>query len=157
MINIQLGDLTRVKDVEYICNAANGVGPMGRGIAGAIHRAGGKSIQDEAFIKCRKNDPQPGEYYTTRAGTLPYKGVIHLVTMKQPGGPTSLLVVEKCLKNLIKYCQIMNINKVALPALATGIGGLNKIDVAKIYKDLLTDIDIEFLVVDIDKEFINQF
>lgn len=156
MIKVHLGDLTKFEGVDYICNAANGIGPMGRGIAGAIKRAGGEEIQRDAYRVCKSQDPQVGDVYTTVAGTLPYKAIIHLVTMKVPGGPTSLEVVVNCLRSLIEYCKNNNIDKVALPALSTGVGGLDKEQVAKIFKAILgTAPSIEFNVVDVDTEFIN--
>lgn len=157
MIKAIVGDITKLNNIDYIVNAANGVGPMGSGVAGAIRRAGGEMIQREAFEQCKKLNPQPGDMYLTSAGRLPYKGVIHLVTMKNPGGITSYNIVEKCLNTLISFCKKENIKKVALPALGTGIGRLNKEKVANIYKSILTNEDIEFYVVDIDKEFISYF
>lgn len=157
MIKVVLGDLTKAKDVDYICNAANGVGPLGSGIAGAIRRAGGKIIEQEAFIRCREEDPQPGDIYITGAGSLPYKKVIHLVTMKQPGGVTSLKIVRKCLQNLVRYCELIDIKSVGLPALGTGVGALDKGEVAQIFKEELKDSKVEFHVVDIDENFINKF
>lgn len=158
MIKVMLGDLTKVEGVDYIVNAANGVGPMKRGIAGAIYRAGGSDVERDAYAQCRKLDPQPGWVYFTTAGKLPYKKIIHLVTMKQPGGPTSYEIVRKCLETLVETCKARDIKKVALPALSTGVGGLDKGQVASIFKKVLSPVeDIEFLIVDIDKEFISQF
>lgn len=158
MITAFKGDLTQVEGVDYIVNAANSRGPMGSGVAGGIRRAGGTSIQDAAFLACSKADYQPGEIYMTHAGRLSYKNVIHLVTMKNPGGVTSYDIVEKCLKNLVNYCGVMNIKKVALPALGTGVGRLELDRVADIFKEILGPVeDIEFLVVDIDPLFIYQF
>lgn len=151
------GDLTKVQGVDYIVNASNALGPMGSGIAGAIRRAGGVSIQDEAFLKCSQVDYQPGDIYVTKAGTLPYKQVLHLVTMKEPGGETSYDVVEKCLENLVAYCEVVGIKKIALPALGTGVGSLDKSKVANIFKEKLTESEIEFIVVDIDPLFIYNF
>ena len=158
MITAFKADLTQLTDVDYIVNAANAKGPMGAGIAGAIRMAGGTEIQDAAIVMCSKVDYQPGDIYMTHAGRLSFKKIIHLVTMKNPGGETSYEIVEKCLKNLINFCRVSNINKVALPALGTGIGGLDYRKVADIFKENLEPIDdIEFLVVDINPMFIYCF
>lgn len=153
------GDITKIEGVDYIVNAANGaVGVMGSGVAGAIRRAGGTEIQDAAFLMCSKADYYPGDIYMTHAGRLLFKNVIHLVTMRNPGGVTSYEIVEDCLKNLINYCNVMGIKKIALPALGTGVGGLDHRKVADIFKNILEPIeDIEFLVVDIDPMFIYCF
>ena len=158
MISAIKGDITKVENVRYICNAANGIGPMGAGVAKAIRDAGGISIQQEAFLVCSKSDYQPGDIYITKAGLLPYKEIFHLVTMKYPGGKTSYEVVEKCLLNLINIMRLKNVTKIALPALGTGIGRLDVVKVSEIYKNILGSVqDLEFIIVDIDPVFIYQF
>ncbi|KAF0996595.1 macro domain-containing protein [Geobacillus sp. TFV-3] len=156
MIRAMVGDLTKVEGVEYICNAANGIGPMGGGVAAAIRRAGGRVIEDEAIRVCQAQDPQPGDLYVTGAGSLPFRGVIHLVTMKQPAGETSYEIVRLCLEQLVSYCREHGIKKVALPALGTGVGGLDKEKVARLFVEVLGPVeDVEFVVVDIDQAFID--
>ncbi|MFW6008417.1 MAG: macro domain-containing protein [archaeon] len=155
MIKSYVHNITNVKNVDYICNSANGRGPMGLGVAGAIKRAGGIQIQDEAYYRCKLKNYQPGDIYITNAGDLPYKKILHLITMKNPGGPTSLEIVKQCLLRLIKVCEIHNIKKIAIPALGTGVGMLPKSEVANIYIDILEPVeDIEFHVVDINHMFI---
>ncbi|AEH49569.1 macro domain-containing protein [Parageobacillus thermoglucosidasius] len=158
MIKAVCGDITKLQDVSYICNAANGIGPMGGGVAAAIRKAGGREIEEEAIHVCQEQNPQPGDLYVTRAGTLPFQGIIHLVTMKEPAGATSYDIVQTCLNNLVAYCQKHGIDKVALPALGTGVGNLDKTKVAAIFKEVLEPVkDIEFIVVDIDEAFISLF
>jgi O-acetyl-ADP-ribose deacetylase (regulator of RNase III) len=158
MIRAVNGDITQLQDVPYICNAANGIGLMGGGVAAAIRRAGGKEIETEAIKVCKEQNPMPGDLYVTSAGTLPFKGIIHLVTMKEPAGATSYDIVKTCLDHLVAYCRDHGIHKVALPALGTGVGKLDKTKVAAIFKEVLGPVqDIEFIVVDIDREFIQSF
>jgi O-acetyl-ADP-ribose deacetylase (regulator of RNase III) len=158
LIRAIIGDITKLTDVEDICNAANGTGPMGAGVAGAIARAGGQEIVVDAFRVCKEKDPKVGQVYVTIAGTLPYKSIIHLVTMKKPGGATSYDIVRSCLQSLVKHCREHGITKVALPALGTGIGGLSVYRVASIFSEELHSIeDIEFTVVDINEDFIKSF
>lgn len=155
MIKVIKGDLTQIKNVDYVVNAANGVGVMGSGIAGSLRRAGGVVIQQQAFVVCSKADYQPGDIYTTTAGELSFKKIIHLVTMKNPGGVTSLEIVEKCLRNLVSYCKLANIKRVGLPALGTGVGKLDLQKVASLFVDILgPEKEVEFSVVDIDPVFI---
>ena len=61
--------------LDGIMNAANGKGPMGKGIAGAIKRAGGDAIQSDAYGVCNKYDPQEGDAYYTIPGPLAKKGL----------------------------------------------------------------------------------
>jgi len=157
VLRAMIGDLTKVEGVEYIGNAANGIGPMGGGVAAAIRRAGGRTIEEEAIRVCQAQDPQPGDLYVTGAGTLPFRGVIHLVTMKQPAGQTSYAIVRQCLERLVAHCREHGIQNVALPALGTGVGGLDKGEVAKLFREVLEPVaDVEFMVVDIDESFIRH-
>ena len=155
MITAFKGDLTKLNNVDYIVNCANAKGFMSSGIAGAIKLQGGVEIQDSALLICSKHNYEPGDIYLTHAGRLSFKNVVHLITMKNPGGTTSYEIVEKCLQNLINYCRVSKIKKSALPALGTGVGGLNIIKIAEIFKEILEPVeDIEFLIVDIDPLFI---
>jgi O-acetyl-ADP-ribose deacetylase (regulator of RNase III) len=155
MLKYNIGDITKVSDVKYICNAANGVGIMGAGVAGAIRRAGGKEIEYQAKQLCVNNNIQPGDIYITDAGTLSYDKIIHLCTMKFPGSPSKLNIIEKCLNNLVEYCIKDGIQDIALSALGTGIGGVYKTRVAQLFVKVLSPIpDITFHVIDIDDDFI---
>lgn len=155
MLKYSVEDITKINTVKYICNAANGIGPMGAGVAGAIRRTGGKEIEQEAIQLCASNNIQPGDIYITNAGTLPYNKIIHLCTMKYPGSPSSIYIIEKCLNNLIEYCIKEGIKDIALPALGTGIGGVYKTRVAQLFVKVLSPIpDITFYAVDIDADFI---
>ncbi|MCD1261501.1 macro domain-containing protein [Paenibacillus athensensis] len=157
MLRAIAGDITRQNQARFICNAANGTGPMGAGVAGAIRRAGGRAIQAEAEACCAARDIRPGELYVTGAGTLPYERVLHLVTMKKPGGATSYAIVRACLQALVRYCEEMGIDALALPALGTGVGRLDPRKVAELFGEVLRPHPkIVFTVVDIDERFISH-
>ena len=101
VINVKAGNLfefiTELK-LDGILSAANGTGPMGRGIAGAIKRYGGEEIQRDAYMVCREQNPQEGDAYSTISGHLVNQGIkkiIHAVTMKKPAGKTSIEICEK--------------------------------------------------------------
>lgn len=64
-------------------------------------------------------------------------------------------IVRKCLHSLLEKAREMKIKSMALPALATGVGGAPKKDVAKVYKEVLENVeDIEITVMDVSGEFI---
>lgn len=150
-----IGDITKA-EADVIVNAANGIGPMGGGVALALRKAGGKVIEDEAKKVCKEQDPQVGDVYVTTAGKLKAKYVFHAVTMKQPAQPSSVEIVKKCLKSLLNKAREMKIKSMVIPALATGVGGVSKKDAAKAFKEILGDVtDIDITVMDINKEFID--
>lgn len=149
-----LGDITKAK-ADVIVNAANGVGPMGGGVAYAIKCAGGKIIEEEAKHICKKTDPQVGDVYVTTAGNLDAKYVFHAVTMKNPAERSNIDIVIKCLKTLVEKARTMNVKTMVIPALATGVGGVSKRDVAVAFREILGNIeDIDITVMDINEDFI---
>lgn len=146
--------------LDGIQNGANGRGPMGAGIAGAIKRAGGYEIQADAFHVCKQLDPQPGQAYSTISGRLKNRGIkriIHAITMKNPGSPSSYEIIEKAFPASIQLAQTEGIQKFGCTGLGTGIGALDPVKVAKIMSKIakqFTGIDIVF--VDLDKDFIDN-
>ncbi len=81
MVKIQIleGDITKVS-ADALVNAANNHLRMGAGVAGAIRKAGGKEIEEEAI---RKGPISVGEVVDTGAGKLPVKYIIHAAVMGQ--------------------------------------------------------------------------
>src|SRR6202007_3315792 len=78
------GDLVE-QEVDAIVNAANNDLQLGGGVAGAIRRAGGPSIQDE----CDAQGPvRVGEAAITGAGRLRARYVIHAASMSLGGRTT---------------------------------------------------------------------
>jgi O-acetyl-ADP-ribose deacetylase (regulator of RNase III) len=161
MIQAEVGDITQAK-TEAIVNAANGIGILGAGVAGAIRREGGYEIQNEAkqICKQRKNVDE-GSFYVTGAGQLSKNGVqkiYHAVTMKYPGGLTSLFIVDKVLREVLEDAVKNKVKSIAIPGLGTGIGGLDKETVADIMAKIGLDysllLDIYF--IDMNHDFINQ-
>ena len=153
-------ELLEKHSIDGVQNAANGKGPMGRGIAGAIKMYGGQEIQDDAYKVCNANDPQPGQAYSTISGKLKDKGVsriIHAVTMKQPGGRTSYEDITNAFRAAISLAKKEGITRLGCTALGTGVGGLDPELVADIMFDKASSekgIDVAF--IDIDEKFINK-
>src|SRR3954470_6170566 len=88
-LEVQDADITKL-DVDAIANAANTGLRHGGGVAGAIVRAGGRTIQDESD---RKGPIALGEAIETAGGELPARWVIHAATMEL-GGPTSAAIIR---------------------------------------------------------------
>jgi O-acetyl-ADP-ribose deacetylase (regulator of RNase III) len=111
-------DITKL-EVDAIANAANTQLAHGGGVAGAIVRAGGPSIQEES------NRLAPiglGEAVATGAGSLPCRWVIHAATM-HPGGPTSAEVIRAATASTLRVADELGARSLALVAFGTGVGG----------------------------------
>jgi len=120
-ITVITGDITKLK-VDAIVNPANSMLIMGGGVAGAIKRAGGKEIEDEALTFA----PVPvGKAVATKAGKLKAKYVIHAPTMEKPAMQTTAHNVKLATKGALDYAEHLGIRSVAFPGMGTGVGGLS--------------------------------
>lgn len=115
---ITQGDITEC-DTDAIVNAANNDLILGAGVAGAIRAKGGPEIQRE----CDKIGSIPlGEAALTSGGKLKAKFVIHAASM-QLGGTTSEANLRHATRNSLKRAAERGLERVAFPAIGTGIAG----------------------------------
>lgn len=163
MIRLLVGDITKLRDVEVIVNAANGIGVMGAGVAGAIARSGGEEFKKDVRIFAQKNGPfEAGCMYETESGMMKNLGiqkVYHAVTMKYPGTQSSIDDIIKTVKACCKRAIEDNRSSIAFPGLGTGIGQLDTRQVAQRMTTCLLEYcsKIKITVVDINEPFINLF
>ncbi len=117
-ITILTGDLTE-QDTDAIVNAANNSLLLGAGVAGAIRRRGGESIQEE----CDRLGPiSVGEAAITGAGRLPARHVIHAASMALGGG-TSAESLASAIDHAFSLARHHQLRTIALPAVGTGVAG----------------------------------
>ena len=133
-IKLYQGDITEL-DVEAIVNAANASLILGGGVAGAIRRKGGPSIQEE----CNKiGGTTVGEAVVTGAGNLKAKYVIHTVGPRYGEGNEDEKLKNATL-NALKRAQEKKMRSIALPAISTGIFGFPLDRAAKIMVEIVKD------------------
>ncbi|MBI2954620.1 MAG: macro domain-containing protein [Chloroflexi bacterium] len=126
-ITLFVGDITELS-TDAIVNAANYHLWIGSGVAGAIKRAGGQEIEDEAL----KKGPIPvGEAVATRAGRLKARYVIHAAAMGQDLR-TDADKIRKATENSLKRADELGLKSIAFPALGTGVGGFPLDTAAKV-------------------------
>jgi len=158
-----IGDITKVRDVDVIVNAANGIGIMGAGLAGALARSGGKLLREEAREHCKKYGPFPaGSCYETDPGLLKRRGIrkiYHAVTMDFPGQASSIENVVNSLQATLTRALIAGIESIAIPGLGTGIGGLDTTQVAQRMVSVLKPYrgQMQIIIIDRNKDFIEAF
>ena len=112
------GDLTEM-DVDAIVNAANNDLQLGGGVAGAIRRKGGESIQRE----CDAIGSIPiGGAAITSGGKLRARHVIHAASMAL-GGKTTPRSLQSSTAHALRIAAERVLRSIAFPAVGTGIAG----------------------------------
>jgi O-acetyl-ADP-ribose deacetylase len=119
-IELTRGDITALA-VDAIVNAANASLQLGAGVAGAIRRRGGPSIQKE----CDRIGRCPtGGAVETGAGDLPARWVIHAVGPVWSGGDAGEDgLLSSAVSSALSRAEAIGAKSVALPAISTGIYG----------------------------------
>jgi O-acetyl-ADP-ribose deacetylase (regulator of RNase III) len=119
-VKLILGDISLI-EADVLVNAANNHLWMGSGVAGALKRRGGDSIEDEAISK----GPIPvGSAVATNAGSLSAAYVIHGAVMGQDLR-TDGKIVERTTRSCLELGLDLGVSSMALPAFGCGVGGMS--------------------------------
>jgi O-acetyl-ADP-ribose deacetylase (regulator of RNase III) len=109
------GDITSQR-VEAIVNAANEKLALGGGVAGAIRRHGGPSIQEE----CNRIGGTPvGTAVVTGAGKLPFKHIIHAVGPRWGDGDEDRKL-SAAVRSAMALADRHGLKSIAMPAISSG-------------------------------------
>ncbi len=132
-IEVIRGDISGL-EVDALVNAANNHLWMGSGVAGALKRAGGESIEAEAIGR----GPIPvGEAVATGAGRLKARYVIHAAVMGQDLATDGGKVAAATASSLAR-AEELGVTSIAFPALGTGVGGFPLAECARTMIDVVT-------------------
>src|SRR5712691_3921195 len=135
------GDIT-AQEVDAIVNAANSGLILGAGVAGAIARKGGPSIQAE----CDKiGHCDVGSAVITGGGNLPATHVIHAVGPRMGEGnePGKLAGATR---TSLQLAERNRLESIAFPAISTGVFGYPLESCAQIMLRTIIDYTFEDLM-----------
>lgn len=114
------GDITKLQ-ADAIVNAADTSLRMGGGVAGAIKRAGGQEIEDEAVSK---GPVKVGAAVATTAGKLKAKYVIHAAAMDwETHRKATEESIRNSLGNSLAIADELGCKTIGIPAIGCGIAG----------------------------------
>ncbi|MFQ5801758.1 MAG: macro domain-containing protein [Candidatus Methylomirabilales bacterium] len=144
--------------VDAIVNAANSQGWMGGGVAGAIKRAAGSHVEEEAVVQ----GPTPvGEAILTGGGKTPFRGVIHAPTMERPAMRIPAENVGKATTAALRLAETKGFASIALPGMGTGVGGVDHEAAAKTMIAAIRQFPArrlqQILLVDIDPAMVRAW
>lgn len=142
MIRAIRGDITKLKDVQAIVNAANTSLLGGGGVDGAIHRAAGP----ELLLECRElHGCRTGEAKLTKGYNLPCDYVIHTVGPRWAGGTKKEAeLLASCYYNSLNIAVKNKIRTLAFPSISTGIYSYPVEEAAKVAVETVKRFLLEF-------------
>ncbi len=114
------GDIA-AQSADALVNAANTSLRMGSGVAGALKRAAGSGLNDEAVAK---GPVDLGGVATTDAYDLDAEYVIHAAAMP-PGGQSTAESIRTATRNALVEADALDCKSLVLPALGCGIAGFD--------------------------------
>ena len=121
-VTLQLlrGDIASQTDIAAVVNAANARLETGGGVAGALHRAAGPGLAEEA----RPLAPiKPGEAVITGGHALPNEHVIHTLGPVYGSDSPASGLLSNCYRNSLEVAEEHRVESVAFPAISTGAFG----------------------------------
>jgi O-acetyl-ADP-ribose deacetylase (regulator of RNase III) len=121
-VTVQLaqGDIASQGDISAVVNAANARLQTGGGVAGAIHRAAGPGLTEEAGPLA---PIKPGESIITGSHELPNDYVVHTLGPVYGSDSPEAELLADCYRNSLKVAEENRVSSVAFPAISTGAFG----------------------------------
>ena len=124
MIRFKTGDVLE-EDAEALVNTVNCVGVMGRGVALRFKKKYPENFRAYAEA-CRHNKVQPGRMWVFSTDQLfPPHYIINFPTKRHWRARSRLSDIEAGLDHLVEVIRKRNILSIAIPALGSGLGGLD--------------------------------
>jgi O-acetyl-ADP-ribose deacetylase (regulator of RNase III) len=134
------GDIA-AQQADALVNAANTGLQMGSGVAGALRRAAGDAINDEAVAK---GPVALGDVAVTEGYDLDAEFVIHAAAMPA-GGQATADSIRDATQNTLAEADALDCESLVMPALGTGVAGFALEDGARIICEEIAAYDPERL------------
>src|SRR5579884_3857304 len=117
-VTIFEGDLTEAP-ADAICTSTNPRLSLMMGTGGAVRERGGFEVLRECEQIARTKPLPAGSVHVTRAGALPYKGVMHCVASNETH-MTSAAIIRACVYGAIAHSKTAGWTTIALPVFGSG-------------------------------------
>jgi O-acetyl-ADP-ribose deacetylase (regulator of RNase III) len=136
------GDIA-AQSADVLVNAAGTSLQMGSGVAGALRRAAGRGLDEEAVSK---GPVDLGEAAVTDAYDLDADYVIHAAAMPHYGdGQATAESIRDATRNTLETADELGCESLVIPALGCGVAGFDIEDGARIIAEAIADYDPETL------------
>ena len=140
MIHFKTGNML-AEDVKAMVNTVNCVGVMGQGIALQFKNAFPENYR--AYAKaCRRGEIGPGRMFVFETGALVYPHlIVNFPTKRHWRNSSRLEDIDAGLVDLARVIREHEVCSIAMPALGSGLGGLNWCEVRPRIELALRDFD----------------
>ena len=117
-VEVVIGNIANQPDIETLVNSANGNLRLGSGVAGAIHTAAGRELEEY----CQQFAPLPhGQALITPGFKLPNKWVIHTRAANYLLDENAEDILKQCFESVWQIAKQHNLKSLAFPAIGTGV------------------------------------
>jgi O-acetyl-ADP-ribose deacetylase (regulator of RNase III) len=136
------GDIAQ-QSADALVNAAGTSLQMGSGVAGALRRAGGQALNDEAMSR---GPVDLGEVAVTDAHDLDAAWVIHAAAMPHYGdGQATADSIADATRNALERADDLDATSLVIPALGCGVAGFDLEQGARIIAERIHSYDADSL------------
>ncbi len=148
MIHLVSGNLLEAQ-TEALVNTVNCVGVMGKGIALRFKQAFPDNFKDYVNA-CEKGKVRIGKMFVHSTHRMfPPQYIINFPTKRHWKAKSRIEDIEQGLEDLVKVIKEMGIESIAVPALGSGLGGLNWEEVKSRIKVAFKGVqDVDVLLYD---------
>lgn len=119
-LELSVGDIARQPGFDAVVNAANRELRSGGGVAGALHRAAGPGLAEEAVPL---GPIAPGEAVITSGHNLPNAWVIHCLGPVYGRDRPEEVLLAACYREALRLAEEKGLRSLAFPALSSGAFG----------------------------------
>ncbi len=141
-VTVIQGDIAE-QSADVLVNAAGTSLRMGSGVAGALRRAGGKQLGQDAL---RKGPVDLGAVAVTDAHDLDADWVIHAAAMPHYGdGKATAESIAEATKNTLAKADELEAESLVIPALGCGVAGFDLESGARIICEVIHNYEPEHL------------
>jgi O-acetyl-ADP-ribose deacetylase (regulator of RNase III) len=136
------GDIA-AQSADALVNAAGTSLQMGSGVAGALRRAAGRGLNEEAVSK---GPVDLGEVAVTDAYDLDADHVIHAAAMPHYGdGQATAESIRDATRNTLEAADELGCESLVIPALGCGVAGFDIEEGARLIAETIAEYDPEAL------------
>ncbi|MBW3620067.1 MAG: macro domain-containing protein [Actinobacteria bacterium] len=136
-VELVQGDIVDQPDLDAIVNAANAELRPGGGVAGAIHRAAGAGLAEEAVPL---GPIAPGECVLTGGHALPNPHVLHCLGPVHGRDEPGDELLASCYRRALETADEHRLASIGFPAISTGVFGYPVREAAEVALRTIRDV-----------------